>query len=102
MLVLFGNQLFAERHLPPPSAGPVFMAEDVGLCTYVRHHQQKIVLFLAAMRAYRDELRDAGYEVHYVELDPSDERSYEQKLESALGAADADASKSKTSRWSSG
>jgi deoxyribodipyrimidine photolyase-related protein len=90
MLVIFGNQLFAEKHLPPASEGPVFMAEDVGLCTYVRHHQQKIVLFLAAMRAYRDELRNAGYEVHYVELDPSDERTYEQKLQSALDAVGAD------------
>ena len=90
MLVIFGNQLFAEKHLPPASEGPVFMAEDAGLCTYVRHHQQKIVLFLAAMRAYRDELRNAGYDVHYVELDPSDERTYEQKLESALHAANAD------------
>ena len=89
MLVLFGNQLFAEKHLPPPSAGPVFMAEDIGLCTYVRHHQQKIVLFLSAMRAYRDELRDAGYDVHYLELDPSDQRPYEAKLQTALTAAGA-------------
>jgi deoxyribodipyrimidine photolyase-related protein len=85
VLVLLGNQLFAEKHLPPPSAGPVFMAEDVGLCTYVRHHQQKIVLFLAAMRAYRDELRDAGYDVHYVELDPADQRPYEEKLLAVIG-----------------
>ncbi len=56
------------------------MAEDIGLCTYVRHHQQKIVLFLAAMRAYRDELREAGYDVHYVELDADDQRPYEEKL----------------------
>ena len=34
-----------------------------------RHHQQKIVLFLAAMRSYHDELRAAGYRVLYVELD---------------------------------
>ncbi len=84
LLVVFGNQLFAGRHLPPPGDGPVFMAEDVGLCTYVRHHQQKLVLFLAAMRAYRDELREAGYEVHYIELDPADQRSYEEKLAEVL------------------
>ena len=80
VLVILGNQLFAPEHLPPPGTMPVFMAEDVGLCTYEKHHQQKIVLFLAAMRAYADELRDAGYEVHYVELDTSDERPYEDKL----------------------
>ena len=49
MLVILGNQLFSPEHLPAAEATPVFMAEDLGLCTYVRHHQQKIVLFLAAI-----------------------------------------------------
>ncbi len=60
------------------------MAEDVGLCTYEKHHQQKIVLFLAAMRTYADELREAGYRVHYELLDTEDARSYEDKLLDAL------------------
>jgi len=84
MLLLLGNQLFPLRFLPSPDAMPVFMAEDVGLCTYEKHHQQKIVLFLAAMRAYADELRAAGYEVHYVMLDTADRRPYEDKLGDAL------------------
>lgn len=54
MLVILGNQLFSPEHLPAAATTPVFMAEDLGLCTYVRHHQQKIVLFLAAMRSYAD------------------------------------------------
>ena len=54
LLVILGNQLFAPEHLPPPDSMPVFMAEDMGLCTYEKHHQQKIVLFLAAMRAYAE------------------------------------------------
>ncbi len=87
MLVILGNQLFAPEHLPPPGDGAVFMAEDIGLCTYEKHHQQKIVLFLAAMRAYADELRAAGYDVHYVQLDPNDGRPYEDKLAAAIGAA---------------
>ena len=66
---------------------PVFMAEDIGLCTYEKHHQQKIVLFLAAMRSYADELRTAGYAVHYEELNTADPRSYEAKLHDALLAA---------------
>ena len=64
----------------------VFMAEDVGLCTYEKHHQQKLVLFLAAMRAYADELRQAGYELDYVSLDTTDTRPYEEKLAEAMGA----------------
>ena len=60
------------------------MAEDVGLCTYEKHHQQKIVLFLAAMRAYADELRESGFDVEYVKLDTADERPYEDKLADAM------------------
>ena len=89
MLVILGNQLFPLRHLPEPGAMPVFMAEDVGLCTYEKHHQQKLVLFLASMRAYADELRDAGYELDYVTLDTADERSYEDKLADALESHDS-------------
>jgi len=84
MLVVLGNQLFPLQHLPPAKQTTVFMAEDVGLCTYVKHHQQKLVLFLAAMRSYADELRGAGYQLIYHELDLPDERSYEEKLEEAL------------------
>ena len=80
LLVILGNQLFAPDRLPPPAGLCVFMAEDLGLCTYEKHHQQKIVLFLAAMRAYADELEAAGYDLHYVRLDPADERTYEEKL----------------------
>jgi deoxyribodipyrimidine photolyase-related protein len=75
-----GNQLFAAQHLPPADSTQVFMAEDLGLCTYEKHHQQKIVLFLAAMRSYADELREAGYDVHYELLDVSDSRSFTEKL----------------------
>ena len=89
MLVILGNQLFPLNHLPPADEGPVYMAEDVGLCTYEKHHQQKIVLFLAAMRAYADELRTAGYDVVYRQLDPVDTESYETRLATAMDHAGA-------------
>ncbi len=89
MLVVLGNQLFAPEHLPPADTTAVFMAEDLGLCTYVRHHQQKIVLFLAAMRSYADELEKAGYEVTYHRLDSSEAGSYEDKLEAAMRSCGA-------------
>ncbi len=90
LLVVLGNQLFPLEHLPPAAEVEVFMAEDLGLCTYVRHHQQKIVLFLAAMRAYADALRLAGYDVRYERLEAKDTRSYEAKLEEALQAIGVD------------
>lgn len=55
------------------------MAEDVGLCTEVEHHQQKLVLFLAAMRSYADALRGQGVQVHYERL-ADDGRTYEERL----------------------
>jgi len=89
MLVILGNQLFPLQHLPPPGDMPVFMAEDHGLCTCERHHQQKLVLFLAAMRSYADALREAGYDVHYVTLDRGEPSSYEEKLAGAVQASGA-------------
>ena len=89
MLVVLGNQLFPLHHLPDPGSVPVFMAEDVGLCTYEKHHQQKLVLFLAAMRSYADELRQAGYELHYESLDTTDTRPYEEKLAGAMRSCES-------------
>lgn len=91
MLVILGNQLFSTELLPPAATTPVFMAEDRGLCTYVKHHQQKLVLFLAAMRAYADELREAGYNVTYRRLDVGDTRRYEDMLAAAIKANGATA-----------
>jgi len=85
--VVLGNQLFPPDRLERCRDAVVFMAEDVGLCTYVRHHQQKIVLFLAAMRSYADELRAAGFEVRYFPLDVG-EGSYEDRLAAVVAELD--------------
>ena len=79
-MVVLGNQLFPPERLGNCRDAVIFMAEDAGLCTYVKHHQQKIVLFLAAMRRYADELRTAGFEVRYFPLDAEDDTSYEDRL----------------------
>lgn len=68
-LLILGNQLFPHEHLKSFSGIPVFMAESFELCTYVHHHKQKIILFLSAMRHYRDGLEKAKWKVHYRELD---------------------------------
>jgi deoxyribodipyrimidine photolyase-related protein len=90
LLVVLGNQLFPPERLQDCRDAVVFMAEDVGLCTYVKHHQQKIVLFLAAMRSYADELRAAGFDVRYFPLDPSNDASYEDKLDQVIADIDCD------------
>lgn len=47
----------------------VLMLEVRNEATYVRHHQQKIVLVLSAMRHFAQALRDEGISVDYVALD---------------------------------
>lgn len=56
------------------------MREDFGLCTRVRHHQQKLVLFLSAMRHHAEKLRAEGAQVHYESLDPCDLRVFTEAL----------------------
>ena len=79
-VVVLGNQLFPIAELSEFKSAPVFMAEDIGLCTNVRHHQQKLVLFLAAMREYAGQLQDRGFSVDYHQLEPSSDASYEDRL----------------------
>lgn len=52
-----------------PDDTVVLMMEVREEATYVRHHQQKIALFLAAMRHFAADLRAAGWVVDYVTLD---------------------------------
>lgn len=80
--VVFGDQLFPHDHLAPPGHIELWMAEDRGLCTQVRHHQQKLVLFLSAMRSWRDAARERGYTVHYRQLD--DPGAWDQDFWDAL------------------
>ncbi len=79
-LLILGNQLFPAAEISEYRDAPVFMAEDRELCTRTRHHQQKLVLFLAAMREHADALRDRGHDVHYRELDMSSDARYEDRL----------------------
>lgn len=81
-VLVLGNQLFAPESSCIEKGDSVFMAEDYGLCTHFRYHKHKLIFFLAAMRHYRDEVREAlGANVHYAELDAqSYQQSFEEKL----------------------
>ena len=54
----------------------IYMREDIGLCTYEKHHKQKIILFLSAMRSYRDELKKNKFKIKYQELNTEESDSY--------------------------
>lgn len=59
------------------------MSEDWSLCTRVNHHQQKIVLFLSAMRHFAASQQQIGREVIYRELTPND-GTYIESLKSII------------------
>ncbi len=80
LLLILGNQLFPLGQVLALKPAAVFMAEDQYLCSHFRYHQQKIVLILAAMRAYADELRAAGLVVHYTKLDDESKLSINDVL----------------------
>jgi len=50
----------------------VVMAEVTGEATYVRHHKQKIVFVLSAMRHFAEELCADGVTVDYIRFDDPD------------------------------
>ena len=81
LLLVLGNQLFPIENMQTAAADFIFMAEDLGLCTYEKHHKLKILMFLAAMREKRDELQAHHFKVDYVDIDdPSFDQAYEEKL----------------------
>jgi deoxyribodipyrimidine photolyase-related protein len=72
-ILVLGDTLFLG--LPQMSdSADVLMVESVPLCTRVRHHKQKLVLVLSAMRHFRTQLEKEGRTVHYHSL--SDHKSF--------------------------
>ncbi|MEM6910123.1 MAG: cryptochrome/photolyase family protein [Verrucomicrobiota bacterium] len=83
--LILGNQLFPLTGQTRPRAQRVFMAESDELCTHFRYHQNKLVLFLSAMRHYCQELREKDYQVHYQALTPRGKSTrYRSQLRSYL------------------
>ena len=73
--IILGDQLsldLAALDDLDPGRDTVLMMEVVKETTYVRHHKQKIVLVLSAMRHFADVLRQRGVRVDYVKLDAPD------------------------------
>ena len=74
LALVLGDQL---SHTSPalrglvPDRDAVLMVEAPGEATHVWSHKARIVLFLSAMRHFRDELRERGLTVHYIALDDS-------------------------------
>lgn len=85
-LLILGNQLFdPAKYLKNIDTDTiVFMREDQELCTHFKYHKHKIIFFLAAMRKYAQELKKAGYTVHYEKLDAKAKQTFDDSLTSFL------------------
>ncbi|MFT5837026.1 MAG: deoxyribodipyrimidine photolyase-related protein [Candidatus Azotimanducaceae bacterium] len=83
--IIFGDQLDHQSSVFDDfdaSRDAVWMAEVDYEATHVWSHKQRIALFLAAMRHFRDELRAKEIEVVYTQLD---ERKQCDKFSTRLG-----------------
>ena len=60
------------------------MAEDLGLCTFQKHHKLKILLFLSSMRSYKDELNPKNLRSYIMIVIKTFKLSYEKKLEKII------------------
>ena len=72
LLVVLGDQLDPAHALIDdldPATDRVFLAEVREEATHVWSHKARIVLFLSAMRHFRDALLERGLQVTYLELD---------------------------------
>ena len=73
LFFILGNQLFPLKYVDRfKKDHAFFMAEDNGLCTYEKHHKQKILLFLSSMRSYADNLKKNKYKLDYLNIEDKD------------------------------
>ena len=73
--IILGDQLsldLSALHDADAGRDTVLMMEVMQECSHVRHHKQKIVLVLSAMRHFAQTLRQRGLTVDYVSLDEPD------------------------------
>ena len=82
IFIVLGNQLFNPSYFEKYRNDHLFfICEDFQLCTYQKHHKQKILLFLSAMRSFADELKKKKFEVIYKSIEERDfKESYVDKL----------------------
>ena len=82
LFFILGNQLFPLKNLNRYKNDHIFfMSEDKGLCSYEKHHKQKILLFLSSMRSYCDNLKKNKYKIEYQSIeDKSFQVNYIEKL----------------------
>ena len=65
----------------------ILMCEVMAEATYVKHHKKKIALIFSAMRHFANELREQGWNVHYVKIDDDvNKGSFAGEVERAIAS----------------
>ena len=88
LFFILGNQLFPLKYIDRFKKDHLFfMAEDQDLCTYEKHHKQKILLFLSSMRSYADELYKNKYNLKYLKIEDKEfKESYVTKIKKIISS----------------
>ena len=86
LFFLLGNQLFDEKYLEKFKKDHIFyMAEDFQLCTYEKHHKNKILLFLSSMRSHADRLKKNKFKIEYSTIEEKTFKlDYTEKLKKII------------------
>ena len=86
LFFILGNQLFPPKYVIRFKKDHLFyMAEDYELCTYEKHHKQKILLFLSSMRSYAEKLKSDKYKIEYSKIDDKEFKDdYFKKLKKII------------------
>ena len=86
LFFILGNQLFPLKYLDRYKNDHLFfMAEDLELCTYEKHHKLKILLFLSSMRSHADELKKNKLKIEYSKIEDKDfNKNYTEKLKKII------------------
>ena len=88
LFFILGNQLFPSKYIDRFKKDHLFfMAEDYELCTYEKHHKQKILLFLSSMRSHADTLRKHKFKIEYLKIEDREFKdSYFKKLKKIVSS----------------
>ena len=86
LFFILGNQLFPSKYLNRFKKDHLFfMAEDYQLCTYEKHHKQKILLFLSSMRSHADTLKKDKFKLEYIKIEDKEFKDdYLKKLKKII------------------
>ena len=88
LFFILGNQLFPSKYLDRFKKDHLFfMAEDYQLCTYEKHHKQKILLFLSSMRSHADSLKKDKFKLEYIKIEDKEFKDdYLKKLKKVINS----------------